>query len=62
MNEVKINLNMLGALMLDEIGGEIDCADIVPEHQVGHGAVLYLSIRTRDNVQPFQGPRYEVVA
>jgi hypothetical protein len=28
-DEVKINLNMLCVLMLDGVGGEVDCADIV---------------------------------
>jgi hypothetical protein len=29
VEEVKINLNMHCVLMLDEVGGEVDCADIV---------------------------------
>jgi hypothetical protein len=28
-NEVKINLNMFGALMLDGVGGEVDRANVV---------------------------------
>jgi hypothetical protein len=28
-DEVEINLNMLGALMLDGVGGEVDRADVV---------------------------------
>jgi hypothetical protein len=28
-DKVKINLNMLGVLMLNEIGGEVDGADVV---------------------------------
>jgi hypothetical protein len=32
-NEVEINLNMLRALMLDGIGGEVDCADVVAVDQ-----------------------------
>ena len=28
-NEVKINLNVLGTLMLNRIGGHVDCTDIV---------------------------------
>jgi hypothetical protein len=28
-NKVKINLNMLGALVLNRVGGEIDGADVV---------------------------------
>jgi hypothetical protein len=28
-DEVKVDLNMLGALMLDRIGGEVDRADVV---------------------------------
>jgi hypothetical protein len=34
-NEVKINLNMLGALMLDRVGGEVDRADVVAVDQGG---------------------------
>jgi hypothetical protein len=29
MDEVEINLNMFGALMLDEVGGDVDHADVV---------------------------------
>jgi hypothetical protein len=29
MDKVKINLNMLGALVLNGIGGEVDSADII---------------------------------
>jgi hypothetical protein len=32
-NEVEINLNMLRALMLDGVGGEVDCADVVAVDQ-----------------------------
>jgi hypothetical protein len=28
-NEVEINLNMLGALVLNEVGGEVDDTDVV---------------------------------
>jgi hypothetical protein len=30
-DKVKINLNMLGALMLNKVGGEVDGADVVAE-------------------------------
>jgi hypothetical protein len=41
INEVEINLNMLGVLMLDEVGGEIDRADVIALDQSGqrHGVV-----------------------
>jgi hypothetical protein len=29
VNEVEINLNMLGALMLDKVGGEVDSIDVI---------------------------------
>jgi hypothetical protein len=32
-DEVKINLNMLSTLMLDRIGGHVDCTDIVAIYQ-----------------------------
>jgi hypothetical protein len=35
MDEVKINLNMLCALVLDEFGGEVDGADVVTIDQSG---------------------------
>ena len=34
-HEVKINLNVLGSLMLNWIGGHVDCTDIVTIHQCG---------------------------
>jgi hypothetical protein len=34
-DEVEINLNMLGALMLDEVGGEVDSVDVVAVDQSG---------------------------
>jgi hypothetical protein len=35
MDEVDVDLNMLGALMLDGIGGEVDRANIVTVDQSG---------------------------
>jgi hypothetical protein len=35
VNEVEINLNMLGVLILDGVGGEIDCADVIALDQSG---------------------------
>jgi hypothetical protein len=35
LEEVKINLNMLSTLMLDWIGGHVDCTDIVAIYQCG---------------------------
>ena len=32
-NEVEINLNMLGSLMLNRVGGHVDSADVVTIHQ-----------------------------
>ena len=32
-DEVEVNLNMLGALMLNRIGGHVDGADVVTIHQ-----------------------------
>ena len=32
-NEVKINLDMLGTLMLDWVGGHVDCTDVVAIYQ-----------------------------
>ena len=34
-DEVKINLNMLGAPMLHRIGGHVDCADVITIYQCG---------------------------
>ena len=34
-DEVKINLNVLCALMLNRIGGHVDCADVVTIDQRG---------------------------
>jgi hypothetical protein len=34
-DKVKINLNMLGALVLNGIGGEVDDADVVTVDQSG---------------------------
>jgi hypothetical protein len=34
-NKVEINLNMLRAFMLDQIGGEVDSTDIVTINQSG---------------------------
>jgi hypothetical protein len=34
-DKVKINLNMLGALVLNEVGGEVDGADVVTVDQSG---------------------------
>jgi hypothetical protein len=34
-DEVEINLNMFGALMLDEVGGEVDSVDVVAVDQSG---------------------------
>jgi hypothetical protein len=40
-NKVKINLNMLGALVLNRVGGEVDSTDVVAVDQSGpwQGAV-----------------------
>jgi hypothetical protein len=35
MNEVEINLNMLGALVLDVVGGEVDGVDVLTVDQSG---------------------------
>ena len=32
-NEVEINLNMLGSLMLNRVGGHVDDTDVVTIHQ-----------------------------
>ena len=32
-NKVKINLDVLGALMLDWVGGHVDCTDVVAIYQ-----------------------------
>jgi hypothetical protein len=34
-DKVKINLNMLGALVLNGVGGEVDDADVVAVNQSG---------------------------
>jgi hypothetical protein len=34
-NEVKINLDVLCSLMLNWIGGHVDCTDVVTIHQCG---------------------------
>ena len=33
LDEVEVNLNMLGSLMLNRIGGHVDGADVVTIHQ-----------------------------
>ena len=33
--EVKIDLNVLGALMLNQVGGHVDGTDVVTIHQCG---------------------------
>jgi hypothetical protein len=35
VDKVKINLNMLGALMLNGVGGEVDGTDVVAVDQSG---------------------------
>jgi hypothetical protein len=35
MDEVEINLNMLGALVLDGVGGEVDGVDVLTVDQSG---------------------------
>ena len=35
LHEVKIDLNVLGALMLDRVGGHVDSADVVTIDQRG---------------------------
>jgi hypothetical protein len=44
MNEMEINLNMLGTLMLDGVGGEVECADVImiDEGSPRQGAVQLL--------------------
>jgi hypothetical protein len=37
-DEVEINLNMLGALMLVRVGGEVDNVDVVAVDQIGQHA------------------------
>ena len=34
-DEVEVNLNVLGTLMLYRIGGHVDCTDVVAIHQCG---------------------------
>ena len=34
-DEVKIDLNVLGALMLNRVGGHVDGTDVVAIHQCG---------------------------
>ena len=34
-NEVKIDLNVLGALILNRVGGHVDGTDVVTIHQCG---------------------------
>jgi hypothetical protein len=77
-DKVEINLNMLSALMLNRVGGEIDSTDVVAVdqsgqwqgvvnlyhicHVVNHDAVPRLSTRTGDDVLMVRGPGDEVVA
>jgi len=35
LNEVKIDLNVLGSLMLNWVGGHVDCTDVIAVHQCG---------------------------
>jgi hypothetical protein len=35
VDKMKINLNMLGALVLNDVGGEVDGADVVAVDQSG---------------------------
>jgi hypothetical protein len=84
-DEVEVNLDMLCALMLNGVGGEVDSADVVavdesalrqrsmelleelPEptsfsYAVGHGAILSLDARARDDVLALGGSGDEIVA
>jgi hypothetical protein len=61
-DKVKINLNMLGALVLNGVSGEVDVGDVVAVDQSGHNVVLRLSARTGDDVLTLRGPRDEVIA
>jgi hypothetical protein len=36
-DEVKVDLDMLRALVLDGVGGEVDGADVITENQDAHG-------------------------
>jgi hypothetical protein len=36
-DEVEVDFDMLRALVLDEVGGEVDGADVVAEDQGAHG-------------------------
>jgi len=36
-DEMKVNLHVLGALVLNRVGGEVDCADIVAIDEAGGG-------------------------
>ena len=83
VDEVKVDLHVLHALVLHGIGGEVDHADIVAVdeggtregalellkyltesgrlcHVICHSAILGLSVGTRDNGLPLQGPGDDV--
>jgi hypothetical protein len=34
-NEVKIDLNVFSALMLNRVGGHVNCTDVIAVHQCG---------------------------
>ena len=36
-DEMEVDLHMFGALMLNRVGGEVDCADIVAIDEAGIG-------------------------
>ena len=35
LDEVKIDLNVLSSLMLNRVGSQVDCTDVVAVHQCG---------------------------
>jgi hypothetical protein len=66
-DEVEVNLNVLRALMLQEIGGEIDTADVVKlikklkkPWSLNHSVILDLNVGAGDEGLSLRGPRDEV--
>jgi hypothetical protein len=56
-DEVKVDLDMLRALVLDEVGGQVDGADIVAEDQGARGQGT-LELVEQDGAKPPQPRRW----
>jgi hypothetical protein len=66
MNKVEINLDMIGVLVLDGVGGEVDGADVVTVDQSGPWQGLYSSTSSwrsqHTSITPLATTRYSTLA